>query len=84
MNQELERITNALGNSVLEIQKVLNTLEGLNIPSTFDNMNRLLGSMQVLAATRDDLGRACDDLRKAADEKAPEEKEKKHGNADAE
>ena len=40
---------------VTEVQKVINTLEGLEIKSTFDNMNRLLGSMQVLAAVRDEL-----------------------------
>lgn len=38
-----------------EIQKVINTLEGLDIKSTFDNMNRLLGSLQVLVAVRDEL-----------------------------
>ena len=38
-----------------EIQKVINTLEGLDIKSTFDNMNRLLGSLQVLAMVRDEL-----------------------------
>ena len=38
-----------------EIQRVINTLEGLDIKPTYDNMNRLLGCMQVLAAVRDEL-----------------------------
>jgi len=38
-----------------EIQKVINTLENLDIRPTYDNMNRLLGCMQVLAIVRDDL-----------------------------
>ena len=38
-----------------DIQRVINTLEGLDIKSTFDNMNRLLGSLQVLATVRDQL-----------------------------
>ena len=37
------------------VQKVINTLEGLDIKSTYDNMNRLLGSLQVLANVRDEL-----------------------------
>jgi len=37
------------------IQKVINTLEGLDIKPTYDNMNRLLGCMQVLANVRDNL-----------------------------
>ena len=38
-----------------KIQMVINTLEGLDIKSTFDNMNRLLGSIQALAEIRDAL-----------------------------
>jgi len=38
-----------------KIQLVINTLEGLDIKSTFDNMNRLLGSLQALAEIRDAL-----------------------------
>jgi len=52
----------------VEIQKVLNTLECLDIKPTYDNMNRLLGCMQVLASVRDKL----------------EEGETDDGNADAE
>ena len=38
-----------------EIQKVINTLEMLDIKPTYDNMNKLLGSMQVLVVVRDEL-----------------------------
>lgn len=38
-----------------EIQRVINTLEGLDIKPTYSNMNRLLGCMQVLASVRDEL-----------------------------
>ena len=38
-----------------DIQNVITTLEGLDIKSTYDNMNRLLGCMQVLANVRDAL-----------------------------
>ena len=38
-----------------DIQRVINTLEELNIKSTFDNMNKLLGSLQVLADVRNQL-----------------------------
>lgn len=52
----------------VEIQKVLNTLEGLDIRPTYDNMNRLLGCMQVLVNVRDEL----------------EKEDASDGNADAE
>ena len=38
-----------------DIQKVINTLEELTIKSTFDNMNKLLGCLQVLADVRNQL-----------------------------
>ena len=38
-----------------DIQNVISTLEGLDIKATYDNMNRLLGCMQVLANVRDAL-----------------------------
>ena len=38
-----------------DIQNVISTLEGLDIKSTYDNMNRLLGCLQVLANVRDAL-----------------------------
>jgi len=38
-----------------KIQVVISTLEGLNIKSTYENMNRLLGSMQALEAIKDEL-----------------------------
>jgi len=40
---------------ILKIQAVMNTLEGLDIKSTYDNMNRILGSLQTLAEVRDQL-----------------------------
>ena len=40
---------------VTRIQSVINTLEGLDIRSTYENMDRLLGCLQVLAKIRDDL-----------------------------
>ena len=44
----MEELTN-------KIQAVINTLEGLDIKSTFDNMNKLLGCQQTLADVRDEL-----------------------------
>jgi len=38
-----------------ELQKVINTLELLDIRPTYDNMSKLLGCMQVLAEVRDDI-----------------------------
>ena len=38
-----------------KIQAVLNTLELLNVPSTFDNVNKLLGIYQTLVNVRDSL-----------------------------
>lgn len=40
-----------------KIQAVINTLEGLDIKSTYDNMNKILGCMQVLAGIRDELNK---------------------------
>ena len=40
-----------------KIQAVINTLEELDIKSTYDNMNKILGCMQMLAGIRDDLGK---------------------------
>lgn len=36
-----------------KIQAVINTLETLDIKSTFDNTNKMLGCFQVLAEVRD-------------------------------
>ena len=36
-----------------EVQRVINTLSTLNIISTYENMDKLLGCMQVLARIRD-------------------------------
>ena len=38
-----------------DIRNVISTLEGLEIKSTYENMNRLLGCMQVLERVRDEL-----------------------------
>ena len=38
-----------------KIQVVINTLEVMNIPSTFDNVNHLMGIYQYLADVRDQL-----------------------------
>ena len=53
-----------------KIQAVINTLEMLQIPSTYDNTNKMLGIYNTLAAVRDDLTK-------------PKEAEK-NGKADAE
>ena len=37
------------------IQMVISTLEGLDIKSSYENMDRLLGCMQTLAKVRDAL-----------------------------
>ena len=41
--------------NINKIQAVINALEGLDIKATYENMNRLLGSMQTLAEVRDSL-----------------------------
>ena len=38
-----------------KIQIVINTLETLNIPATYDNVNRLTGIYNVLTSLRDEL-----------------------------
>ena len=38
-----------------KIQAVINTLEGLDIKSTYVNMDKLLGCLQMLAKVRDRL-----------------------------
>ena len=38
-----------------DLQKIINTIEGLDIKSTYDNMNRLLGCLQLLIKDRDEL-----------------------------
>lgn len=37
------------------IQSIINTLEGLDIKSTYDNMDKLLGCLQLLVRIRDEL-----------------------------
>ncbi len=43
-----------------KIQAVINTLEGLDIKSTFENTNKLLGCFQVLTDVRNNLSRLAD------------------------
>lgn len=56
-----------------KIQAVINTLETLNMPSTYDNVNRVLGIYNTLVDVRNDL-RAM----------APAAKEDNDGKADSE
>lgn len=42
-------------NYATDIQNVITTLEGLQITSSYGNMDRLLGCMQLLARIRDEL-----------------------------
>ena len=37
------------------IQAVINTLQGLDIKATYDNMDKLLGCLQMLGKVRDQL-----------------------------
>lgn len=43
------------------IQAVINTLGSLDIKSTYDNMDKLLGCMQMLAKVRDKLNEGAND-----------------------
>ena len=56
-----------------KLQIVMNTIQDLDIKSTFDNMNHLLGVLQTLAGIRDELGQM-----------AAEEVKEDDGEADAE
>ena len=66
------------------IQMVINTLQDLDIKSTFDNMNRLMGALQELARIRDELNESGGQTVElfSGDEKIAEVKE--DGNTDAE
>lgn len=44
-----------------KIQAVINTLQGLDIKSTFDNTSKLFGCYQVLAEVRDALNSMKED-----------------------
>jgi len=79
---DCNEIRNAIGKMANDTQRVINTLEGLNITSSFDNMNRLLGSIQVLGGIRDMLADISGKMEE--DEQKATAKEKKHGNTDAE
>ena len=40
-----------------KIQAVINTLETVMIPATYDNVNKILGIYRTLAEVRDDVNR---------------------------
>lgn len=44
-----------MNESANKIQMVINTLQDLDIKSTFDNMNHLMGAIQTLCQVRDEL-----------------------------
>ena len=67
------------------IQIVINTLQDLDIKSTFDNMNRLMGAIQTLAKIRDDMETMSNDETVELFEDGEKvAEERKDGNADAE
>ena len=41
-----------------KIQTVINTLEDIDIKASFNNMNRMMGALQVLADIRDQFKKA--------------------------
>ena len=68
-----------------KVQIVINTIQDLDIKSTFSNMNRLMGAMQTLAGIRDKLEKMgnAEVVELFADgEKVAEDRN--DGNADAE
>lgn len=68
-----------------KVQIVINTIQDLDIKSTFNNMNRLMGAMQTLAGIRDELEKMgnAEVVELVADgEKVAEDRN--DGNADAE
>lgn len=44
-----------MNDQATKIQIVINTIQDLDIKSTFDNMNHLMGAIQTLAGIRDEL-----------------------------
>ena len=54
-----------------KIQIVINTLETLNIPATYDNVNRLTGVFQLLRQLRDEIA----DMKGEADDERDAEAE---------
>lgn len=68
---------------VERIQVVMNTIQDLDIKSTFDNMNHLMGVLQELARIRDEVQKIkVAEASEAKDQKTAEVS--KDGNADAE
>ena len=54
-----------------KIQIVINTLETLNIPATYDNVNRLTGVFRLLRQLRDEIA----DMKGEADDERDAEAE---------
>jgi len=52
---ELFKEGNPMNELAEKLQRVINTIETVDIKATFDNMNKLLGSLQTLAEVRDAL-----------------------------
>ena len=50
-----------------KIQMVMNTLQELQMPCTMHNMNRLMGSLQLLAEIRDEFAKSEQEAVKDAD-----------------
>ena len=48
-------------NNAEKIQAVINTLAMLNMPSTFDNVNKMTGIYKTLIEVRDDLAKEGED-----------------------
>ena len=44
-----------MNENAVKIQNVMTTIESLDIKATYENMNKLLGCLQVLASVRDEL-----------------------------
>ena len=67
-----------------KIQIVINTLQDLDIKSTFENMNRLMGVLQELAKIRDELDNQGGEIQVLFSENEKIEEIKVDGNADTE
>lgn len=50
-----------LNEDAVQIQMVINTLESVSVPATYDNVNKLAGIYRTLAELRDRLSRPAAD-----------------------
>ena len=50
-----------MSEQVVKIQAVINTLETMQMTTTFDNVNKMLGIFRTLAEVRDALGTEVED-----------------------